>query len=144
MAHYVATVRSPWSAERAFTYLADLRNFEEWDPGVHSSVMARGSEPGPEAAYDVKVTGSLLRYKTRDFAPPRRVAVEAVTRRLRSYDVIEIEPRDGGCVVTYDATLELRGPIAILSPFLGLMFRRIGDRAAEGLERALEGTRVTG
>ena len=32
-----------------------------------------------------------------------------------------------GSDVTYDATLELRGPLALLDPLLGLVFNRIGD-----------------
>ena len=34
MARYVTTVRTSWAPEVAFGYMADLRNFAEWDPGV--------------------------------------------------------------------------------------------------------------
>ena len=44
--------------------------------------------------------------------------------------------------VTYDATLELRGPLALLDPLLGIVFDRIGDKAAAGLIRVLDGAAV--
>ncbi len=142
MARYVATIRSPWSPERAFDYMADLRNFEEWDPGVRSSTLVAGDEPGLSATYDVKVSGTELRYETREFDPPARTVVEARSKRLRSYDVIDITERDDGCEVVYDATLELNGVLKVADLLLGLFFRRIGDKAAAGMERALEGQKV--
>lgn len=142
MARYVAIIRSPWSAERAFGYMADLRNFAEWDPGVRSSTLVAGSEPGLSAAYDVKVSGTELRYETREFDPPTHTVVEAKSKRLRSYDVIEITEHEDGCEVVYDATLELNGVLKIADPLLGLFFGRIGDKAAAGMERALEGRKV--
>jgi len=47
-----------------------------------------------------------------------------------------------GCVVTYDADLSLKGALKVANPVLGLMFGRIGDRAAGGLRRVLEGAAV--
>ena len=58
MARYKTTVRSPWTADKAFEYMADLRNFAEWDPGVSASKIVEGGAPGLDAAYDVKVTGT--------------------------------------------------------------------------------------
>lgn len=34
MTRYQTKLRTPLSAEQAFAYMADLRNFAEWDPGV--------------------------------------------------------------------------------------------------------------
>jgi hypothetical protein len=90
----------------------------------------------------VKVSGTELRYETREFDPPARTVVEARSKRLRSYDVIDITERDDGCEVVYDATLELNGVLKVADLLLGLFFRRIGDKAAAGMERALEGQKV--
>ncbi|MBT8249727.1 MAG: SRPBCC family protein, partial [Acidimicrobiia bacterium] len=142
MARYTATIRTPWSPEKAFSYMSDLRNFEEWDPGVSSSKLVEGDEPGSDAAYDVKVSGTELRYETREFDPPRRTVVEARTALLRSYDIIEVTAAPGGTEVLYDATLELNGPLRIADPILGLFFKRIGDKAAGGMQNILEGERI--
>ena len=45
-------------------------------------------------------------------------------------------------MVTYDAELTLNGPLGLADPLLGIGFKRIGDRAAEGLIIALDGERV--
>ena len=142
MAHYEAIINSPWNVEEAFRYMADLRNFVEWDPGVSSAEMVVGDEPGPGTAYLLKVGVTELRYETKEFDPPSRIVVEAVSNRLRSYDIIEVTPSENGCQVRYDATLELAGPLRIFDPALRLFFNRIGDRAAAGMQRVLEGTLV--
>lgn len=138
MARYSTTVTTLWSPEEAFAYMADLRNFEEWDPGVRSADLVTGEAPGMHAEYDVTVGAMTLRYKTLEFEPSTRVVVEATSSLLRSYDVIEISPGDeGGAVVHYDATLELNGILRIADPLLRLAFDRIGDRAADGMRRVL-------
>ena len=140
MAHYTTTVQSEWTPTEAFTYLADLRNFVEWDPGVRSAEMVVSPQPGPAAQYDVQVTGTTLRYRTLEFVKPERVVVEAKSRLLRSFDVIEITESGSGSQIRYDATLELQGLLRFADPLLAPFFRRIGDRAAGGLRRVL-GTR---
>lgn len=139
MAHYSTTVTTLWTPEEAFAYMADLRNFEEWDPGVSSADLVEGSGPGLHAAYDVKVGPTTLRYETLEFEPSSRVVVEARSSLLRSYDVIEVSPAHGGsgAIVRYDATLEMNGILRIADPLLRLAFDRIGDRAADGMRRVL-------
>ncbi len=142
MARFTTTVHSPLSATDAFTYMADLRNFAEWDPGVSRSKMVEGHEPGLGTAYDVSVTGATLRYETVEYNAPHRVVAEAKNAVLRSYDIIEVSETASGCEVIYDATLTLLGPLGLADPLLGVVFDRIGDRAADGLAKALNGTRI--
>jgi carbon monoxide dehydrogenase subunit G len=146
MPRYQTRVRSPWSADRAFDYLCDLEHFADWDPGVKHARRVGGSTPGPGATYDVTVAAMgrdlTLRYETVEIDPPARIEVRAETATLRSVDVIAVEEHSGGgCIVTYDADLSLKGMLRLGDPLLGLVFRRIGDRAAAGLRAALEGTR---
>ena len=142
MARYTTTVRSPWPAEKAFVFMADVRNFAKWDPGVSSAKLVNGDGPGAGAAYEVKVSGTDLRYETVEFDDPTRTVVEANSKWLRSYDVIEVTPVGGGCDVSYDATLTLNGLLRLANPAIRLAFRRIGGRAAEGMAKALEGEKV--
>jgi len=147
MPRYRSQVRSPWTARRAFEYLCDLEHFAEWDPGVTHATRVAGTGPGVGAAFDVTVSavrGDLtLRYETVEIDPPERVEVRAETATLRSVDVITVEEDPGGgCLVTYDADLSLKGMLRFGDPLLGLAFRRIGDRAAAGLRAALDGTEV--
>ncbi len=142
MAHYVCTVNSPLSVEEAFDYMADLRNFAAWDPGVRSATVLDGAEPGLNTAYEVTASGAKLVYRTIEYDRPERMVAEAVTSRLRSYDIIEVAERDGGSAITYDATLELKGLFKLGEPIMKVVFNRIGDAAAGGLESALKGKLV--
>jgi len=145
MARYETTIRTPWSPDRAFEYMSDLRHFADWDPGVIRAVQILGRAPGLGSTYDVTVASPgrdlTLRYETIAFAAPRRVKVRAQSRTLVSVDVVTVAP-DGptGATVTYTAELSLRGLLGIASPLLALVFNRIGDRAAHGLRHALEGS----
>ncbi len=144
MAHYRCTVQSPMSQEAAFDYVADIRNLEEWDPGVSSSKFHTGSNPGKGTSYSVTASGAKLVYETLEYERPARTVVEANSGLLRSYDIIEVTPgSDNGSNVTYDATLELKGPLGLFDPVLGLFFNRIGDKAAGGLKKALDGVIVS-
>jgi carbon monoxide dehydrogenase subunit G len=146
MARYVVHVRSPRPTADAFAYMADLANFAEWDPGVENVEQVQGDGPGPDAAFDVTVKGigrSLtLRYHTTHHDPPTTIVARAQSRLLTSLDTVTVREDGAGSVVTYDAELTLNGLFGLADPFLGLGFKRIGDRAAEGLITVLEGERV--
>ena len=142
MAHYRATVRSPWSPQRVFDYMCDLEHFAEWDPNTKHAVRVVGDRPGPGAAYDLTVGGigkdQVLRYETLEVDEPRRFVARAESSTLLSVDVITIEPDGEGSAVTYDADLSLKGAMRIASPILALMFKRLGDRALAGLRVAIK------
>jgi carbon monoxide dehydrogenase subunit G len=146
MARYSTTVRSPLSPHDAFAYMADLRNFERWDPGVTGVVQVTGDGGGPDSVFDVTVKsiggGTTLRYVTKRFAAPHTVTVEARSSMLTSIDRIDVAPDGDGSLVTYDAELKLNGVLGVFDLGLRLAFARIGDRAAAGLERALDGERI--
>jgi hypothetical protein len=137
MPHFRKSVRCPWPADRAYDYLADLEHFEEWDPGTVRAVQVR------DDAYDitVKTFGRelTLRYEVVDAEPPRQLRLVAETGTLHLVDEITISEADGGCVVTYDATLTLKGPLRLLDPLFAPGFKRTVEKGAAGLATALEG-----
>jgi hypothetical protein len=143
VAHYRVSVPTSWQPERAFAFMADLRNFAVWDPGVRGVRMVAGDVPGPGAAFDVDVRvpfGAMtLRYEVVAWEPPGRVVVRAQRSTLVSLDEITIDAARDGSTVTYDADLSLMGALRLANPLLGIAFGRIGDRAAEGLREALAG-----
>lgn len=143
MAHYIATVETPKPAREVFDYISDFRNLEEWDPGVSSASMTKGDAPGVGTVYSVKASGADLDYVTLSYNRPTESTLEAKSRFVRSYDTVTVEEAGPGSKVTYDAILELRSFAAVLNPILGFFFDRIGDRAVEGLERVLDGRRVS-
>jgi carbon monoxide dehydrogenase subunit G len=146
MARYVVTVRTPRTPEAAFAYMADLRNFAEWDPGVKRVTQVAGSGGGPGASFDVVVKSGrgdmTLRYVTTKYDEPRSILVEARSRMLTSIDRVTVAGSATGCQVTYDAELTLNGLLRWADFVLKPLFKRIGDRAATGLTTALDGVVV--
>jgi carbon monoxide dehydrogenase subunit G len=142
MARYVTTVRTQMAPAAAFAYMADLRNFAEWDPGVKQVVQVVGDGAGATAEFDVTVTGTTLRYRTTTYRPNEELVVVAKSRTLTSTDTVTVSTDAEGTVVRYDAVLELNGLLRFADPVLGLAFGRIGDRAAAGLRAALDGVDV--
>jgi hypothetical protein len=145
MARYVTSVATPMSAADAFAYMADVTHFPEWDPGVQRAVRVAGDGTGVGATYDLTVKAgstSVMRYAVTEYQPPRRLLLVSRTRALTSVDEVRVEPAAKGSVVTYDAKLTLNGVLGLLDPVLGIALRRIGDRAAAGLRRKLNGSAV--
>lgn len=141
MAKYKVSVESSKSVEEAFAYMADLRNFANWDPGVLTVTQVAGDGAGPESSFDVAVKsvggGTVLRYETVECDEPGNLLVEARNSKFTSIDRITVVAKGEGSIVTYSAELLLNGCLSPLNPLLGLVFNRIGDRAAVGLRRVL-------
>ena len=141
MAKYTVSVESSKSVEEAFAYMADLRNFANWDPGVLTVTQVAGDGAGLGSSFDVAVKsiggGTVLRYETLEYDEPGNLLVEARNSKFTSIDRITVVAKDEGSIVTYAAELLLNGCLSPLNPLLGLVFNRIGDRAAAGLRRVL-------
>ena len=135
------SVESSKSVEEAFAYMADLRNFANWDPGVLTVTQVAGDGAGLGSSFDVAVKsvggGTVLRYETLEYDEPGNLLVEARNSKFTSIDRITVAAKDEGSIVTYAAELLLNGCLSPLNPLLGLVFNRIGDRAAAGLRRVL-------
>lgn len=137
MPQFITSVKTSLSPEEAFDYMTDLRNLPDWDPGVSSSEKVDEGDIGQGSSFDVVASGAKLTYVLIEFDRPTRAIAEADNPRLRSYDVISIEPTIDGSIVTWDATLELKGVFKVFSPLLALMFDRIGAKAEAGLHATL-------
>ena len=141
MSKYKVSVESSKSVEEAFAYMADLRNFANWDPGVLTVTQVAGDGAGLGSSFDVAVKsvggGTVLRYETVEYDEPGNLLVEARNSKFTSIDRITVVAKGEGSIVTYSAELLLNGCLSPLNPLLGLVFNRIGDRAAAGLRRVL-------
>ncbi|MEN9802779.1 MAG: hypothetical protein RLZ37_1904 [Actinomycetota bacterium] len=140
MPRYVVTVPSSKSAREVFALMADMTTFPSWDPGISKVVQVSGSGPGADAVFDVTV-GSIagrpltLRYETKEFIADSRILLVGKNSLFTSIDSIDITPTSSGCNITYDAKLTFNGLLAPMNIGLGLVFNKIGDRAATGLRR---------
>lgn len=146
MARYRTTIDTPVAPEAAFEALADFTSAAEWDPGVRSARRVDKGQVDVGSAFDVDVDiagqAVTFRYEVVELDRPERVVLLAVKGPFRSRDVVTVEPGGRGSLLTYDAELELRGPLRLADPLLALGFDRIGDKAASGLAEHLDGTVV--
>lgn len=146
MAKYQTTVRSHLPPSEAFEFMADLRNFATWDPGVRSVDQVAGEGAGADAEFLVVVdgpgSGVDLHYRAVDYDAPRSITVEASSRWITSRDRIDVvaivDAADGATSeVTYVAELTLNGPLGWADPAVRPFFNRIAGRAEAGLRRAI-------
>ena len=145
MARYITSIATELSVDEAFSYMADVTRFVEWDPGVTRARRVAGNGVGVGTAYELTVKAggtTVMRYEVTEYEPPRRILLVSHTTFLTSVDEVRVAPSGNGAVVTYDAKLTLKGPFGLFDPLLALAFGRIGDRAAVGLRRVLSKNKV--
>ena len=122
--------------------VSSFENVAGWDPGVVEAERLGSGELGVGSRFRVVVSSAgrrlPLEYRITRFDRPHLVLLVAETATLRSVDLITVEAKPGGATVTYDANLELVGPLRLFNRVLALMFDRVGDRAAAGLRGALQ------
>jgi dehydrogenase/reductase SDR family protein 12 len=136
--HYHRRLVVPVPLDEAFAYLSRFSSAAEWDPGVSSASMVTADPVGLGSVFalDAVFLGNTvpLRYEITDFDPPNRVVLAAENASVRSTDEITFSAdSSGGTVVQYHADLALKGLARLAAPIFALAFRRIGDRASEGL-----------
>ncbi len=142
MAGYSTTVKTEWDAETAFAYLAEFSNVSDWDPGI-SAARHLGGKPlqaGARYEVDIEVFGrtTTMPYETIVAERPNRVVLRSDTGSLVSIDTLSFQSLPGGgTAVSYDAELTLKGVRKILDPALQLLFKRMGDKARDGLAARL-------
>ena len=126
----------------AFDFVADFANAARWDPGVASSERL---DPGPlkvgaRFRLGVRMGGRVapMDYTISQLDRPNRVVLDGTGSSVVATDDIAFEAVDGRTVISYMADIRLTGPMGLLSPFLGGAFRRIGERARDGMQRALD------
>ena len=137
----IETGETDLAADTTFDYVANFENIVEWDPGVSA---ARKVTPGPvgvgtEYALDLQYGGAPLSmvYRITEWDPPRLVVLEGDGSRSHAIDRIAFKPTSTGTVVDYRADIRLKGLYRLAQPFLGKLFRDIGDGAARGLDGRL-------
>tara|TARA_Y100001936_G_scaffold197766_1_gene198649 strand:+ start:2662 stop:3111 length:450 start_codon:yes stop_codon:yes gene_type:complete len=141
MVKYEATIQSQHSIRKVFDYLSNFCSAEQWDPGVIKVTQAQGSSSDLGATYDVVAKFGIskvpLKYEITKFKPPYEIEFIANTPNFVARDVMKFRENDAGSVVEYHAELKFHGFWRLLSPVMQLIFNRVGDKAAAGLDDCL-------
>lgn len=142
MATYRTRIESPLTREEAFDYLSDFQNAAEWDSNTVSSECLGGDPRRHGARFEVVTEfggrNLTLVYETIEFDRPAKVVFRSETGMSSIEDTITFDSAGDGSVVEYEARINMKGLAKALDPVFSLVFGRVGDRAAEGLRKALK------
>lgn len=140
------TVETPTPVDQVFGYLSDFTTTEEWDPGTVSTTRRTG-DGGLGTVYDnvSSFMGSKteLEYTVTEVVENRRFQLRGTNKTVVATDTMTFEPTPtGGTRVTYHADFQFKGLLGtvapLLSPVLGLAFKKLGDEAEKGMQDALD------
>tara|TARA_B100000686_G_scaffold352305_1_gene453820 strand:- start:1035 stop:1484 length:450 start_codon:yes stop_codon:yes gene_type:complete len=141
MVKYEATIQSKHNLADVFEYLSNFCSVTQWDPGVIEANQVVGSSAEIGSSYEViaKFGASKvpLRYEIVKLVPSREIELMALAPNFIARDVMKFRENNGGTVVQYQAELKFSGFWRLLSPLMQLIFNRVGDKAAAGLEKCL-------
>lgn len=142
MAHYRREIVVPTSLATTFAYLSRFSSAEEWDPGVIEARMVTPEPVGLGSRFGLVAVflGARvpLEYEIVQYDPPQRVVLTAENRSVRSTDTISFDSAaSGGTMIRYEAVLLPKGAARLADPLFAWALRRVGDRAADGLQAAL-------
>jgi len=125
----------------AFPFLSDFNNLPAWDPTI---VRVEQLTAGPISVKTrLRVTlrflgvESALDYRVEKYQPNRRAVLVGTAATVTVTDTVLVEPRRGGCRVTWDADIRFAGPLRILDPVFAGLFASSVRVAITNLRREL-------
>jgi len=137
----VRTVRVDRQMPEVFDYLSDFTTTNEWDPGtVRTSRQSGDGGVGTRYQNVSKFMGRKtdLAYVVTEHEPPTRFALRGENKTVVAHDTMSLTPTTGGGTqITYRATFTFKGLARLVAPLTAPAFRRLGDKAADGLRAAL-------
>ena len=142
MAHYQRTFAVEKDLPACFAYVSDFRHTATWDPMVTQATLVGGEPIRVGTTFEVisKFIGSktvTLPYTVEEFEPNRRLVMSGTSSIMRYTDTIDFAATEAGTQISYDAKAELTGLLGLGNFVFPLMFKRIGDNATDGIQRAV-------
>lgn len=123
-----------------WAYLSDFTTTEEWDPPTQSTVRVSG-DGGVGTVYRnvSKILGSEteVTYTVAAHEPPRRLELAGEAGSMKLHDTITVEDDGDHVSVHYRAEFHPGGVAKLAEPLLPLGLKKLGDDAAEEMEKCL-------
>ena len=137
----VRTITVDRGAPEVFAYLSDFTTTEEWDPGTVRTIRESGDGGVGTRYHNVsKFLGreTELTYVVEEVESPRRLRLRGENKTVVAHDTMTLEPTpSGGTELTYRAEFEFKGVAKLVAPLAAPAFKRLGDKAEQGLLEAL-------
>jgi hypothetical protein len=128
-------------AKSAFAFLSAFENTPTWDPGTP---VVEKQTPGPvavgskfHAVAEFRGKRQPIDYVVTELSADR-IQLRGENKSVISVDTIEVRPVGSGSEVHYNAEFTLKGLLKVATPFVGPMFEKLGDPAAEGMRKQLD------
>ncbi|HZM67206.1 MAG TPA: SRPBCC family protein [Nakamurella sp.] len=135
------TVTTTWDPRSTFEYLSAFEHTAEWDPGT--PVCEKQSE-GPvavgsryHAVAEFRGKRQSIDYVVTELGD-EHIRLRGENKTVLGIDTITVRPSGSGSEVTYKAEFSLKGLAAVATPFVGPLFEKLGDPAAQGMKQKLE------
>jgi len=133
------TVDTP--LERVWAFLTDFTTTEQWDPPTVSTTLISG-DGGVGSVYK-NVSRMLghdteIEYTVLELEPMKVFKLEGNTSSMPMLDTMAFEEQGGRTTVNYTAEFSPEGAAKLLEPLMPLGLKKIGDDAAESMQRELE------
>lgn len=124
-----------------FAYLSAFEHTPNWDPGTpivekqSTGPVAVGSKFHALAEFRGK--RQPIDYVVTEMSADR-IQLRGENKTVISVDTISVKPSATGSEVTYTAEFTLKGVAKLAEPFVGPMFEKLGDPAADGMKKDLD------
>ena len=140
MADAERTTTVPVSIDKAWAFMSDFTNSEQWDPPTVRCVRTSG-DGGVGTVYHTttKMMGSEseIDYTVEESHAPTRFVLRGNNETLTSLDTISLSGDEGTTTLTYHADFELKGAAKLGTPALPLVLKKLGDDVIEQIEDCL-------
>jgi carbon monoxide dehydrogenase subunit G len=133
------TVDTP--LEQVWAYLTDFVTTEEWDPPTVSTTLVSGDGDVGSVYRNVsRILGhdTEIEYTVIEREPMSVFRLQGKTSSMTMLDTMEFEQVGDRTSVNYTAEFSPQGAAKLIEPLMPLGLKKIGDDAAESMERALE------
>lgn len=144
MASYQTSVKTRAPIAKVFAFLSDFSTTQQWDPGIVEArrLDQREVTVGSRFLLVAKFAGRRVRltYEMSELVPLKKVVLRAENTFVRLVDTLTFAHDEIAqtTTVSYDAQLQPKGLFKLFDPILALLFKQIGDKATQGLQRAVE------
>lgn len=136
------TIDTVAPAELVWEFLSDFTTTEQWDPPTVRTVRLSG-DGGVGTVYENRShllgRDTELTYTVVEHQPLYRLQLHGDNDTVAALDTIELVERTGGTYVHYTADYTLKGVAKLAEPLGAVVLNRIGDQAAEQMQRCLDG-----
>lgn len=132
------TVDKPLAA--VFAYLSDFTTTTEWDPGtVRTTRVSGDGGVGTEYHNVSRFAGreTELTYVVDELLPEVRIVLTGRNQTVTAHDTMEFSGDETRTVVSYTANFEFHGLARYTAWLLSPAFRKLGNDAEQGLQKAL-------